>query len=259
MRTAVAVAPLMAVAMACFEELPEPLTCPPEPRYSGSDCLPVLTAALPGCMNADQVGCLVGPRSTCSCLPDECPAPEARCFPGDDCPPLVREQGNEDADCLPLEPDNFALIEESAVCLCGCGGCAALCDGKGPVIAAVDNSDELFPTLVVDIRDELPNAGELGLYVRARGLANMTVVLATIGADVVTVFGAPLYPIYSPLSTSYSEHVLHRNELLSIEPYRWDRAEDKPMLVLLAINGTPENPATALAEVDCVVPFLVPR
>lgn len=235
----------------CLDDLPEPLACPPEPVYPGDGCVPALTEAAAGCFSREQMACLSGPRSSCTCISDECPAPEEVCYPDGDCPAPVRSAA-DGATCLRLAPADFGGgLPSESLCLCGCAGCMAECDGKGPVLGVLSDGVVPVAPVGIDIARHMPDAGSLGVFLRERGVAASLLVVMK-GADpdyeVVT-----YYFISSPIGTDYTSQVFYDDPFLGTSKYTWTRREDRP--TLLAIF--PSEGAGNLMEVDCVVPFVV--
>lgn len=204
------------------------------------------------------MACLSGPRD-CTCTAGECPEPREACFPPGDCPAEVRQHA-ADASCLRLEPVDFGGgLPSEFLCLCGCPGCAAVCDGKGPVMGvAADGSTYASPAFLVDLSHVMPAQGRLGIYLRVRGLSNAGVVLARQapdGSGDLEVLEAPIYYVLTPLDSQFAELVLY-DDLLN-DAYQWGRHEDRPVVIAIVPQSNAEQPIPALFEIDCLVPFVV--
>jgi len=242
----------------CLEDLPGPTECPPPAQFAGTDCLPALQNPPTGCFDVEQMACLAGPRSSCTCIADECPAQDDACYPDGDCPQAVSDL-DESVECHRLEPERLGGgLPSETICLCGCAGCAAVCDGKGPVMGVVTD-EEHIPALIVDLTGMMPDSGRLGVYLRVRGLASFVMITAIGDASDLNTLQLvpPVYSVVTPLGLDFTEGVLFDDEFLGVDAYRWDRPEDKPSLIALApreVSGT----VVALAEFDCIVPFVVP-
>lgn len=243
---------VLSVGTGCLDDLPEPLACPPEPVYPGDNCVPALNGAAPGCFTPAQMACLSGPRESCTCIADECPAPEETCYPDGDCPAPVAGAADGPATCLRLEPKDFGGGLPSEVqCLCGCAGCMAVCDGKGPVLGAFNDGSGSVVPIGIEIGAHMPNSGKLGVFMRERGLsASLLVVMKGQEPDYEVV---TYYYISSPIGTDYTSQVFYDDPFLGTSKYTWSKEEDRP--TLLAIF--PSEDAGNLMEVDCVVPFVV--
>jgi hypothetical protein len=149
-------------------------------------------------------------------------------------------------------------LPSESQCLCGCAGCAAVCDGYGPIMGVTTAPDEVA-AMLIDVGAHMPDAGMFGLYIRARGVANFNVVLFKGDTTDLTMLDEqliadPIYPVVS-LGREFKEHVLYRD--IGIKPYAWATAADKPTLVAIIPVGADGN-ALALAELDCIVPFVTP-
>ncbi len=249
----------------CHEDLPAPLPCPPPPQHAGSDCTPALTAIdEPGCFGLDRMGCLAGPRASCTCVSDECPTAGPSCFPDGDCPTAVAA-AVAGAECRRLEPSAFGLgIPGLFLCLCGCPGCAAVCDGAGPVMgyyaqpqsSPPDPQDFSPPWFVIDIEEQMPDQGRLGIYLRVRGLVSFAVVVLAEGPSGPEVLSEPIYYVVQQLGTEFVDRVLFDD--LFNQPYRWTQAEDRPQYVAIVPQLEGSHEVLGLFEVDCLMPFVLP-
>jgi hypothetical protein len=147
--------------------------------------------------------------------------------------------------------------------MCGCAGCASVCDGKGPVIGLIDNGfDHGFP--IIDIKKYMKKSGRLGVYVRARGYSNVAIVIGTGDPKDYTTWNFETgvqYYLVTPLD-SFSEFVFFDQQFLGgSSAYSWSSSADKPAMLAFA-SQRPEDggaPVPTLYELDCVIPFVVPR
>ena len=250
----------------CLEELPEPLTCPPEAVVRGGNCVSSLVDPPVGCFGPADVTCLAGNVDTCKCTSEACPTPEAACFPEDDCPEIVRDVAGNRAHCRPLEKASFGVksFNDQAVCVCGCSDCAAVCDGRGPIagVSTIVDPGPIAPAgLIVHVTEEMPSQGRLGIYARIRGYSAYTLLVGT-GSETMPTW----HVYYIDLVQSDGEFTdkVHFDEAFGdTGAYRWERAEDKPTLVAVLLTGTEPGPTggtavTGLFEIDCVVPFTLP-
>jgi hypothetical protein len=246
----------------CIEDLPAATHCPPEPKRHATSCADALTFAKPGCLTDDptQVACLTGPRDTCRCTSSDCPVRNTACYPDGDCPATVTERAAS-AVCKRLAPEDIGLDQPSeTMCLCGCAGCAAVCDGVGPVMGIFTGSGvEKFPVLF-DIKSKMPDRGTFGMYLRVRGLANVSVLVGTGDIDdFENIHWVPGYFVLTPPGTDYVEHVLYDDDFIHGPAYTWTSAADKPAVIALAASFDDTEENLALFELDCLVPFVVPR
>jgi hypothetical protein len=250
----------------CLDDLPAPAECPGAAQREAGNCSPAiekLAEATPRCLQPDETLCLAG-TTECSCLSGACPVTEEACFPPPDCPAAVRER-HPDAACIRLEPSHIGLgLSSEAQCLCGCAGCAAVCDGRGPVLGVLDDGALDYVPPIFEIGDQLPERGTFGIYLRVRGVANMGIGLLagtidTQDDDPLVYLNADAAPyVLSPLSTEFVEHVVVDQKLLEVPPYTWTSAEGRPDYVLLSPGGSVTNPSLSLYELDCAVPFVLP-
>jgi len=248
----------------CLDDLPPTATCPGEAERSLGDCTPaiqtVLAENMTRCFRVEEMECITGPRTKCSCVSDECPAPEPECWPGRDCPALVFEKGGPEARCYHLDPGDIgASFDEQQQCLCGCAGCAAVCDGKGPALGALtlDDNQQFFP-VVFDLGTRLPRQGKLGIYGRMRGLANF-VIVAMRGDINVWEELVPLhyYAFLTPLQNDFDEQAIVDQPFVA-PAYEWGGYDGRPNLLVLFPQLSDEG-GLSLFELDCLVPFVMPR
>ncbi|MBX3233301.1 MAG: hypothetical protein KIT84_33435 [Labilithrix sp.] len=230
---------VLVIAPACLGSLPEPLVCPAEARFASVTACPLQPApsatsspplpspeggALPSPSQCSlAIPCLQTQGRTCACTEAEECAGASQCTPPPECPPSVLERVRgatcyEVTTSLPIGP---------LTCACGCGSCAAACDGYGPVIGARATLSVALPAL--------PGTGRLGFMIRARGTSTLT-----------ASFGGAQAPSNPP-----SADVTPSAEFT-----------DVALLPGLVLNGrAPTNmllTATGQVEVDCIVPFYVP-
>lgn len=243
--------------VACFEELPPPIQCPPAAQRASGDCSDVLNEPVAGCFSHEGVACLTGKRASCACVADECPAPAVACYPDGDCPAAV-DVAVPGATCTVLDVQNIgAGIAEEFMCMCGCAGCAAVCDGRGPVVGLFSPDGSSAPGLVIDLGNEVPDQGKLGLYLRVRGAAFVSAVLGI--GDVADLSDAEflpvVYPVLTGIKNDFVELVLYQDDFLMIEPYEWTDATRKPNFAALLPKLSAVGDATVLFELDCVIPF----
>jgi len=255
---AVACGLLATVVIGCLDDLPPATACPPDPVHPGTNCASALGQVAPGCLGPDQVACLAGPRETCTCISDECPAISDSCYPEGDCPAEVAGLAGEAAACLRLAPGDFgAGLPSELQCLCGCGGCMAVCDGKGPVLGVSNDGKVEFAPVTIDIAGYMPKSGRLGVFVRERGLVGS--LLAVMKGTAPDYEFVTYYYIASPVATEFTSQVFYDDPFLGTTEYRSSREADNPTpSAILAGAGTPEKPSVSLMEIDCVVPFVVP-
>ncbi|MEZ4295225.1 MAG: hypothetical protein R3B70_09640 [Polyangiaceae bacterium] len=242
----------MVLSGGCMADLPEALVCPPEAVYPGDNCVPALEDVQPGCFDLSQMACLTGPRTSCTCIADECPAPEEPCFPEGDCPLEVTEAAGGDATCVHLAPKDIGGgLPSEFLCLCGCAGCASVCDGRGPVLGAYNDGQVGLAGIAFDVGSYMPSSGRLGVYMRERGLSASLLIVMIGEPDAYEV--ASYYFISSPIGTAFTSQIFYDDPFLGTSEYRWSKAEDRPRLVLIL----PAENASSLMEIDCVVPFVV--
>jgi hypothetical protein len=255
-----------AVVVACFDDLPPatpPTTdggstdgasseagamCPPPAKFVGGDkgdCGPLLAKAsdqVAGNQCIPQEGpalaaylCLLGDtHSACQCTGAQCSDAAAACYGGDACPPLADGRGRTcpKAKTPPLSPR----------CSCGCTACAIACDGDGPVFGYVA-APGAQPTglLEIPIADVLPSAGNVGAYVRVRGVGAVTVFVQNAA-------GALLGGLHlQPLTADFADIVVPP----SITP------SQAPARIIVATSGAgSKDPGITLVQVDCAMPIV---
>lgn len=264
------------LTIGCLEDLAAPTTCPPDPIVEAKSCLDVFQREEIGCISLQEGGlkameCLTGPRTSCDCLPDECPASEDACFPPADCPEAVVAEAGRHVTCPRLESADFAPIEglvQASQCVCGCFACAAACDGKGPVFGTVDDGvTPAFASPIIGVADRLPDAGTLGLYLRARGFSNAAIYVV-VGPIELPEGEMPEIVAGYYLSTApdtFGEIVLTaQDNLLQAtegQAYTWKTPDRKPTFLVIvppAPTELPAAPVHSLWELDCLVPFVTP-
>lgn len=248
-----------AFVIGCLEDLPEAIECPPKPIYPGENCLAALDGVAPGCFAPGLTACLAGPRESCTCIVDECPAAESACYPVGDCPAEVVERSGGDSSCVHLAPGDIgAGLPSEFQCLCGCGGCMAACDGKGPVLGISNDGNVGFAPITIDLAGHMPASGRIGVFVRERGLAASLLVVMKGTPDAYEIL--TYYYMTSPIGTEYTSQVFYDDPFLGMKEYSWSKEADKPtVLLIVADEGTSEMPDLNLMEIDCVVPFVVPN
>ncbi len=249
----------------CLEDLPEPtppintatLLCPPEAQREAGSCM---SAGLidAGCLPASDLECLTGPRSTLECQgTSECPVPAEACYVGNQCPKAVTAAYGDSARCFHLPTNNFGGGEKSSyMCLAGCAGCAAVCDGTGPVLGGSfleTDAGGNFTLFGIEFNSRLPDTGKVGVYLRLRGEAALGVFF----------FHGELHQ--PPTHIQLWWDVLFNHPGSDFEqrlfpdpytdagrqPYEWSKEADKPEFMVLAA-------VSALIQIDCVVPFVIP-
>ena len=273
MRLVLGLAALSAIALtavACIDDLAAPTACPAEPKHAGKSCADAITDPPLGCMSYDfaakvetpeRVECLTGPRATCRCTSKDCPPKAGACNPDGDCPKAVRDEAPE-ASCKRLLPEAVgADLPTDSMCMCMCAGCAAVCDGVGPVIGVSTEKDVQPAPVLFEFGDRMPASGRLGLYMRIRGLANTRVVLfkgPTAKLDELQVIPDPSYVTLNELGNEFVEQILFSDEFLGVHAYTWKTAADKPTAAAVFPTIDQDGPGLALFELDCLVPFVVP-
>lgn len=258
----VACGAVAAFVIGCLDDLPEAVECPPEAVYPGENCVSALGDVAPGCLDSGQVACLAGPRSSCTCIADECPASESACYPAGDCPAEVAEVGELAGgapSCVHLAPGDIGSgLPSEYQCLCGCGGCMAACDGKGPVLGVSNDGNVGFAPITIDLAGHMPASGRIGVFVRERGIAAALVVVMKGTPDAYEVL--TYYYMTSPIGTELTSLVFYDDPFLGMKEYSWSKEADRPtLLVIAADEGSSEMPALNLMEIDCVVPFVMPN
>jgi hypothetical protein len=244
--------------VACLDELPAPTSCPAPAKIPAGDCLPVLDSKplFGQCYDASQLGCLLGKRSGCECVPNECPELPEACYPAEDCPAAVRAlQGAEQARCVRVPASQLDVVPENLLtCRCGCAACSSVCDGAGPTFAFDVPMDGMLTPFIIDLDGLLPERGRGGVYLRMRGSAAVFVVFGRGKLDdwdSFTLFEPP-FVVVEPLTTSFVERPLFFQQANG-----WKSAGEKPSHLLIASQAAGAA-AKGMFEIDCVVPFVVP-
>ena len=254
--------------MGCLDDLAPPTTCPGGPQHAASDCVgaigQVSASPVGRCFGVEEMACLAGSRE-CTCLSDECPVPDHACYPPPDCPAAIRgAAGASDAECMRLDPSEIgAGFPSELQCICGCSGCATVCDGSGPVLGVLDDGDgpeggrfEFVPPFF-DVRQHMPEQGKLGVYLRLRGFAN-TNLLVLRGTPPDDLELLQRHVIVTPLTVDFVDQVVFDQDFIGVEAYSWDSPDRKPEYLMLYLYATNEEKAVALYELDCLIPFVVP-
>jgi len=254
---------------ACLDDLPPPKACPPPAVHEAGDCTPIFNATEPNCLSdhantAERESCLAGPRSSCACGADECPATGSTCYPDGDCPPEVIDAAGPEARCVRFAPEDFGfgIVTDAGQCMCGCARCASVCDGQGPIIGVLADAMPLYAAPAMNLGGHLPDRGSLGIYVRARGVTNLS--LGVFTGDYVN-DPAHLEPrsVYF-MTTSlddFTEQVFFGPDFIGNKiPYAWTDEAGKPTTLVLFNQQPAEGaePILTFYELDCVVPFFVP-
>jgi hypothetical protein len=176
-----------------------------------------------GCLKS-EAGCYLQ-RASCSCSNDcptnQCPSPDMAC------PSAVPGS----ATCLTLPTPSMEG------CTCGCTSCMSVCDGIGTGVGA-NGANVVFASWNLDA-GQLPSSGTLGIYVRARGRTDGLRVAA----------GA----VEQPLSTAPAGIRSDFGDFIVPDAATWSDPAMRPDSVHLGTIDT-----TTVAEIDCVVPFVVP-
>jgi hypothetical protein len=226
----------------CFSDLPPAVSCPPDEKRAMGDCVSALRQFTGSVCDAppEVHACLLGPRTSCACAND-CPPEPVTCYADGACPASV-EHAVPGARCVPLSSDVFTA--PAPQCDCGCVGCARLCDGRGfsTVMKIPSGSGDPPAPLLVNL--SLQTSGTLGIYVRLRGVAHLTLAAAR---------GS--MPNATPIAQRalVAENAAHFEDHVFGDLATWTEAIAAP--TLLAIIGQPGETA---AEIDCIVPFLQP-
>lgn len=254
---------------ACLDDLPSPSVCPTPSVHEAGDCTPIFNLTEPNCISdlanaVDRVECLAGPRASCACGADECPATGSACYPEGDCPPEVIEAAGPDARCIRFAPEDFGfgIVPDATQCMCGCARCASVCDGQGPVIGVLADQNPTYAAPAMNLGRHLPDEGRLGLYVRARGVSNLPI--GVYSGDYVNdpehLESRSVYLMTTALD-DFTEQVFFGPDFIGNKvPYAWSDATGKPTTLVL-FNQQPEpgqDPILTFYELDCIVPFVVP-
>lgn len=271
------------ISSGCLQDLPEPLSCPPEPVVvSGIDNATCAQRLVTDAGNDLSIyyecafqpaytGCY-RPNDPCDCNKGECPEPDAMCYPEEDCPVLVEQSyGEEDATCLRLHPDDLSneLEGPAGQCLCGCRSCAIQCDGRGAMWSLIQAFDQDMNRygpaggiILWDIERDMPDQGRVGFYVRARGTSGF-LVGGSIGLYAADTWAAVLEAVAMGIEAppvDYGEQLLRdwnddfSEELypkLRSEAYSWEDAGRRPKMLIIypGVSGT-------LLEIDCLFPVV---
>lgn len=247
----------------CLDDLPPGTSCPPKANRQATDCVTGLVIAGPGCFDHTQVQCLAGSRTSCNCKSGECADNPDACYPTGDCPPAVTDGVSEKAECFKLEGSDIqGGVLSPSQCVCGCSDCAAACDGKGMVVGMFipppgpgEMQEVGFP-IVVDIRDRMPKSGRIGVYVRARGVSQMGLLVADedLPPEQTVVAG---YTLESSINTGeFTEQVLYDIPIAQLPAFEWKTKADAP--THLWLFHEPSETEVTLLEIDCIIPFVVP-
>jgi hypothetical protein len=252
----------------CLDDLPEPTVCPaPAER---PDCLDLPEPMQLGCIAPEELACFA---PTCTCDANACPRSSSDCYPSGDCPEAVLRD-YPDAVCKRIRDHafgDFGIIDPGGFCSCGCVECLRVCDGRGPVVAVVNDGGRFdaadFPLPLAAIEELMPDRGTAGVYVRLRGYG-LPLYLILFRKDLAqpaeVAFGATYAAIVLP-NDGFVEQVAYR-DLGTGDPYAWQDASAKPVYLGILPNvdadGDPLTitpmPQLVTIEIDCIVPFYVP-
>jgi hypothetical protein len=275
--SAIAIFNALFAASACLDDLDPAKSCPPEAKHAAQDCGQIFETlkGQPGqCLyQPEQVACLAGKRKSCDCQPDECPVAPDACYPPGDCPPEVVKEVGSEAKCMRLAPADFSNFWPQIYnCECGCIGCAAVCDGFGPVIGVWDDGQaNLHGLPIINIKRHMPKSGRFGVYIRARGLSNAGIaVVPGDPNDSASLFNelttevkngtAVIYYLVTPLDSFAPSVFFDQHFIGQGHAYAWSSADDEPAVIMIfPPKGVSNNPAASLFEIDCVIPFVLPR
>jgi hypothetical protein len=257
----VMVALLAAMSSAsCLEDLPEPLVCPPPARNAATDCLPAASnpVGMNGCFIEQDLACLRGgtPPASCDCASNECPQEGDTCFPPGECPEAVRVAAGDEASCDRLTGSDIGRgLPGDTQCLCGCTRCATVCDGYGTIYATF-GPEGVAKNFIVALTD-MPDAGQLGIYYRLRGIANMVTYVIRGPIEMFDIVGT--YGTFE-VSGDFVEQILYDVPVTSTPPYTWTQAADKPTALVVAPLEIEQDTGflAAITEIDCIIPFSVP-
>jgi hypothetical protein len=239
---AIATVAIALSSASCFEDLPGPRQCPPDEQRVMGECKAALMApAGPGCVTPETHECLQGRGASCDgCAAGDCPDDPSACF-ADECPARVRVDV-PDASCVRLARDAFMAPEPK--CLCGCPACAAICDGRGPSVGvrlppSGGPAMALLALSLENARRDFPASGRLSLYVRARGLSSVAVVVKRGDQDM-------------GLETLGMDNEANfRERVLDFPSVSWSDPSGAPSQIVLFTPG-----GGTLAEIDCIIPFV---
>lgn len=257
MRAAGAGAVLMGAAGACLDPLPPALSCPPAAKTpycfvdGGVPSSPPLLDAgqmpgaggpvVPECFAEDM--CLLMTRSACMCgTPSECSSAAPTCYETG-CPAAAPPG----ATCIALPAAGITYTSASgtpavpsvALCSCGCASCASAVDGIGPILGP------MVGILVPLGAASLPEAGEVNVYARWRGSADVGVTLLGGGGEGMGGVGAVVD------SADFQEQVLTPMAGSPASPFTLS-VGSRPMSVLV-MNGS-----GAALEIDALMLVVTP-
>jgi hypothetical protein len=258
-------APLVFVGDECRE-------CPPPAVVPETDCPRAFDPPIVhGCLGATDAyarfACVAGDPPDCACAEDAC-RETVGCFSGGSCPREVTD-AEPDAECLILGEDRLGFLGTNAeTCTCGCPRCMLICDGRGPSYGVYDDGETLpsftlqGPT--IDLEGLMPPSGRFGFYVRKRGYASVAAFLTSS----TTISTQSLQTAYFVEVVSEFTDSVHYgpDEMGGVEdlpqPYAWSSPEDAPkQLTLVLAFGDQDpmvvTPTPGLAEIDCIIPFVV--
>jgi hypothetical protein len=243
------------LAPGCIADLPAATQCPPAAKHAQGNCDLSQNMDAPPCISPNVSSCLTGPRPSCECHSSECPDDPAACYPPGDCPPeVVRSVGaGRKITCIRVaEVDLKSMLAPLGNdCVCGCSACASVCDGVGPVIAFVSPQANPPmpgpPALFVDnLAAYVPSSGQIGLYVRARGMPG------SLALGVALPDGGGLGTPINGGSGDFSDTVLWDAQ----KSPTWTNSAGAPNSIAVVVNELP-MPTFAVLEIDCIVPFVV--
>lgn len=254
---------------ACLDDLPPPTACPPPAVHEAGDCTSIFAVKEPNCISdhgnaVQREACLAGPRASCACGADECPAASSACYPDGDCPLEVIEAAGPEARCIRFAPEDFGfgVVSDATQCMCGCARCASVCDGQGPIVGVLADENPTYAAPAMNLGRHLPDKGRVGIYVRARGVSNLPI--GVFSGDYVNdpenLEPRSVYLMTTALD-DFTEQVFFGPDFIGNKlPYAWSDEAGKPTTLVL-FNQQPEpgaEPILTFYELDCVVPFFVP-
>jgi hypothetical protein len=262
-----ALAAAATMSSACLEDLPPATECPPGATHAAGDCTSVFMNPQPNCITSrpdavDVFSCFTGARDSCECGADECSSNADACYPSGDCPPEVVAAAGKNVKCIRLDPEDFDLAGDIPQCICGCASCASVCDGHGPVIGVVDVGQADYTYPAIDLRKHMPSSGKIGFYVRARGVANVSV--AALTGEYPTSLDPPRSVYYMTTALDeFTTQIFYGPDFIgNNDAYSWTDEAGAPTTLLLA-NSTVQSPGdppiVTFYELDCIIPFVVPN
>ncbi len=252
--------------------------CSPPGAPAAPCFVPALVAASEapsdGCVDLagyDVYQCLTGAPDDdeavqCQTLPEG--AGEPTCYePGPDrrsaCPPDVDAlAGAASASCFPLDPDGVVAGTEGVPCTCRDLGLLARCDGVGVMLGQVARAGPVGTAMTV-MRPvfmqlpALPPSGRFGVFVRARGFAAPFYLLAA------SAEGTLLESWTFLVTKGYDDLVgfgLGEDGVpaTNLEGLPYDPSST-PTTLLLTLPDLYEGiEQSAILEIDCVIPFVLP-